>query len=96
MGKNANGEESITCDEKRHRERAGLPEMRFHGLRDTAGPLMIRGGVDARTMADILGHANLTEVCARLARHEEKGRQRDRFLRPLMRVFKLKLAPRTT
>jgi hypothetical protein len=37
VGKNANDEESITCDEKRHRERAGLPEVRFDGLRDTAG-----------------------------------------------------------
>ncbi len=31
---------------QRHRERAGLPRMRFHDLRDTAGTLMIRGGVD--------------------------------------------------
>src|SRR5215217_7157351 len=43
---------------QRHRERAGLPEMRFHDLRDTAGTLMIRGGVDVRTVADILGHAD--------------------------------------
>jgi len=93
VGKNANGEESITYDEKRRRERAGLPEMRFHDLRD---PLIVRGGVDERTVADILGHADLTEVCALLAGHEGKGRQRDRFLRPLMRVSKLRLAPRTT
>jgi integrase len=43
---------------QRHRERASLPRMRFHDLRDTAGTLMIRGGVDVRTVADILGHAD--------------------------------------
>ena len=29
---------------QRHRENLGLPPMRFHDLRDTAGTLMIRGG----------------------------------------------------
>ena len=43
---------------QRHRERAGLPAMRFHDLRDTAGTLMIRAGVDIWTVADILGHAD--------------------------------------
>jgi integrase len=52
---------------QRHRERAGLPEMRFHDLRDTAGTLMIRGGVDVRTVADILGHADPAMTLRRYA-----------------------------
>ena len=42
---------------QRHRQRARLPELRFQDLRDTAGTPMIRAGVDVRTVADILGHA---------------------------------------
>jgi integrase len=52
---------------QRHRERAGLPEMRFHDLRDTAATLMIRGGVDVRTVADILGHADPAMTLRRYA-----------------------------
>ncbi len=52
---------------QRHRERAGLPRMRFHDLRDTAGTLMIRGGVDVRTVADILGHADPAMTLRRYA-----------------------------
>jgi len=52
---------------QRHRERAGLPQMRFHDLRDTAGTLMIRAGVDVRTVADILGHADPAMTLRRYA-----------------------------
>jgi integrase len=52
---------------QRHRERAGLPRMRFHDLRDTAGTLMIRAGVDVRTVADILGHADPAMTLRRYA-----------------------------
>lgn len=52
---------------QRHRERAGLPEMRFHDLRDTAATLMIRAGVDVRTVADILGHADPAMTLRRYA-----------------------------
>jgi integrase len=52
---------------QRHRERAGLPQMRFHDLRDTAATLMIRGGVDVRTVADILGHADPAMTLRRYA-----------------------------
>ncbi len=52
---------------QRHRERAGLPPMRFHDLRDTAGTLMIRAGVDVRTVADILGHADPAMTLRRYA-----------------------------
>ncbi len=41
--------------------------MRFHGLRDTAVTLMIRSGVDVRTVADILGHADLAMTLRRYA-----------------------------
>jgi integrase len=66
VGKNANGEGSITND-KRHRERAGLPRMRFHHIRDTAATLMIRAGVDIRTAADILCHAEPAMTLRRYA-----------------------------
>src|SRR5919107_376637 len=52
---------------QRHRERAGLPRMCFHDLRDTAGTLMIRGGVDVRTVAGILGHAGPAMTLRRYA-----------------------------
>jgi integrase len=52
---------------QRHRKNAGLPEMRFHDLRDTAATLMIRAGVDVRTVADILGHADPAMTLRRYA-----------------------------
>ena len=52
---------------QRHREKAGLPPMRFHDLRDTAATLMIRAGVDVRTVADILGHADPAMTLRRYA-----------------------------
>jgi integrase len=41
--------------------------MRFHDLRDTAATLMIRAGVDIRTVADILGHADPATTLRRYA-----------------------------
>ena len=41
---------------KAHRARADLPDVRFHDLRHTAITLMLRHGVDVRTVADIAGH----------------------------------------
>ena len=58
---------SLYANFQRHRDRAGLPEMRFHDLRDTAGTLMIRAGVDIRTVADILGHADPAMTLRRYA-----------------------------
>ena len=52
---------------QRHREKASLPRMRFHDLRDTAGTLMIRAGVDIRTVADILDHADPAMTLRRYA-----------------------------
>ncbi len=45
----------------------GMGSVRFHDLRDTAGTLMIRGGVDVRTVADILGHADPAMTLRRYA-----------------------------
>ena len=37
---------------------AGLPSIRFHDLRHTFATHAIAGGVDAKTLSEILGHAN--------------------------------------
>ena len=39
-------------------KRAGLPSIRFHDLRHTFDTHAIAGGVDAKTLSGILGHAN--------------------------------------
>jgi integrase len=41
-----------------HLQRAGLPPMTFHALRDTAATLMLQGGVPALVVSRILGHAS--------------------------------------
>jgi integrase len=40
----------------RHLAAAGLPRVRFHDLRHTAGSLMLRQGIDIATIAKTLGH----------------------------------------
>ena len=39
-------------------KKAGLPSIRFHDLRHTFATHAIAGGVDAKTLSGILGHAN--------------------------------------
>ena len=39
-------------------KQAGLPSIRFHDLRHTFATHAIAGGVDAKTLSGILGHAN--------------------------------------
>jgi integrase len=51
----------------RHRRKAGLPEMRFHDLRHTAITLMLKGGVDVRTVAEIAGHSDPAMTLRRYA-----------------------------
>jgi integrase len=53
VGKNANGEGSTTYDKRRKRWRARL----------------IRGGVDVRTLADILGNVDPTMTLRRYTTH---------------------------
>lgn len=37
-------------------KRAGLPKVRFHGLRHTFATLALQNGVDIKTVSGILGH----------------------------------------
>jgi integrase len=41
------------------RSRAGFPDLRFHDLRHTCATLLLMNGVDAKTVAERLGHANV-------------------------------------
>lgn len=41
------------------REKAGLPDFRFHDLRHCAGTYMVQGGVDLVTVSQILGHSDI-------------------------------------
>lgn len=45
---------------KKFRERYGLPEMNFHGLRHTNASLLISVGTDVQTVAKRLGHSKAT------------------------------------
>ena len=38
----------------------GLPRIRFHDLRHTAGSILIQGGVDAKQVQQMLGHADIS------------------------------------
>lgn len=40
-------------------EEAGVPRIRFHDLRHTAASLMIHNGINAKTVSDRLGHADV-------------------------------------
>ena len=39
-------------------KKAGLPDIRFHDLRHTFATHALTSGVDAKTLAGILGHTN--------------------------------------
>lgn len=41
------------------REKARIPDVRFHDLRHTAATLMVMGGVDLVTVSQILGHSDI-------------------------------------
>ncbi|MDR1014756.1 MAG: site-specific integrase [Coriobacteriales bacterium] len=45
---------------KRFIAACGHPELSFHGLRHTCGTLLLEEGVDIKTIADILGHSNVS------------------------------------
>lgn len=45
-------------------KRAGLENLTLHGLRHSAATLLIDAGIDARTVADRLGHANVATTLA--------------------------------
>lgn len=67
---------------------AGVPIIRLHDARHTAASLMVEGNVDARTVADTLGHANVAFTLQTYV-HGSSDRQRaasdavaDLLLRP--------------
>jgi integrase len=41
-------------------DKAGLPHIRFHDLRHTCATLLLMRGIDANTVKDLLGHANIS------------------------------------
>ncbi len=53
-------------------ERAGLPRMTFHSLRDTAATLMLQRGVSAHVVSFILGHASVSTTLSIYA-HVTRG-----------------------
>ncbi len=44
----------------RARDAAGLPPLRFHGLRHTYGSLLVAGGVDVASVKAAMGHAQIS------------------------------------
>jgi integrase len=57
---------------RRIRDRAGLPRLRIHDLRRTAGSYMVQAGHSIHAVKDILRHKNTktTEIYARLAEQQ--------------------------
>ena len=41
-------------------QRAGPPDIRFHDLRHTAAPIMLRNGTSPKVVQEMLGHASIT------------------------------------
>ncbi|MGD0983468.1 MAG: site-specific integrase [Acidimicrobiales bacterium] len=66
----------VTHAFERVRERAGLQEVRFHHLAHFAATMMISGGVDVRTAAGRLGHAD-SSVTLRTYAHVLEQRDRE-------------------
>ena len=48
----------LTKHLKRFMKRINLPDMSPHDLRHTCASLLIQGGVDVRSVQDVLGHAD--------------------------------------
>ena len=45
---------------KKHLERAGLPDIRFHDLRHSCATLLVAQGTHQREVMEILGHSTIT------------------------------------
>jgi integrase len=60
--------QQITFTFKRRAREAGLPEIKFHGLRHTAATLNLEAGVDIKVVSHLLGHAN-TKITMDLYQH---------------------------
>jgi len=62
-------------------EAAGLPRMTLHALRDTAATSMLLKGVDAKTIAERLGHSDVA-MTLRVYSHVTPAMHRDAAERP--------------
>jgi integrase len=56
--------------------RAGLPRIRFHDLRHTASTLLLKQGVHAKIVSEMLGHATIA-ITLNLYSHVLPDMQRD-------------------
>jgi integrase len=56
-------------------ERAGVRPVRFHDLRHTTATVMLAQGIDVRTVADVLGHADVATTL-RTYIHSTEGASR--------------------
>ena len=50
---------TLTHNFARIAKRAGLPGVRFHGLRHTFASLMLLGGVHPKVVSEMLGHSSV-------------------------------------
>ena len=55
--------------------RSGLPHIRFHDLRHTAGTRMVEAGVDLETVRKLMGHASLTTTQRYLHSNDQQQRR---------------------
>jgi integrase len=62
------------------RERAGLDQHTFHGLRHAFGSLLMEQGVPDKVVAELLGHAN-PAVTRRVYQHAWDALQREAVAR---------------
>ncbi|HSP36180.1 MAG TPA: site-specific integrase, partial [Frankiaceae bacterium] len=60
--------ENVTRRFQAHARRAGLPVIRFHGLRHTSASLALAAGVPLKVVSDRLGHS-ATAITADLYSH---------------------------
>jgi len=63
-------------DFQRTLEHCGLPKMTLHGLRDTAASSMLSQGIDAKTIAERLGHSDVA-LTLRIYSHVTPAMHRD-------------------
>ncbi|MCC6627026.1 MAG: tyrosine-type recombinase/integrase [Chloroflexi bacterium] len=78
---------NLTRDFDRLLARQGLPDLRWHDLRHSAGSLLYEQGVDLPTIMVILGHAQISMTANRYLHLGAAARQRaavamDRVLAP--------------
>ncbi|WP_442867807.1 tyrosine-type recombinase/integrase [Butyricicoccus sp. OF27-2pH9A] len=57
----------------------GLPEIRFHGLRHTAGSLLLAQGVNIKQIQEFLGHSDVTTTLNIYTPMRKRKRKRRRL-----------------